>query len=307
MNFCVAPLTTLRYRRSCTPALEAVATRLLSPAGRNEYVRHYHNYSVVMHRERRFALYSAANVDFGQRYCKLSGRHDTWREDPRIPQAAQISVFFYANNRFDRGHLTRREDLEFGPTRLAALQSANDTCHWTNCTPQHAKVNQGKSLWQGLENYLLDDLRRDEFKVCIMTGPVLSEDDPVWEHFKEIQYPVKFWKVVSAVNANGNLFSTAYLLDQSAVIAEFGIEAAPVEPFGAYKTYQTPTAEIERLTQLSFHAEVEGKERSLADFDPLRNGIPRRRQAGVARAEAFRPADGAGEYVLLGSEEDIIL
>lgn len=306
-DFLGAPARILLPRLS--PALKAVATRLLPPASGDDYVLRYHNYSVVMHRDRRFALYSAANVDFGQRYRELSGRHDTWREDPRIPQAAQIANFYYSknNNKFDRGHLTRREDLEFGTTRLAALQSANDTCHWTNCTPQHAKFNQGKSLWQGLENYLLDDLKRDEFKVCIMTGPVLSEDDPVWEHFKEIQYPVKFWKVVSAVNANGNLFSTAYLLDQSAVIAEFGIEAAPVEPFGAYKTYQTPIAEIERLTQLSFHAEVEGKERSLADFDPLRNGIPRRRQAGVARAEAFRPADGAGEYVLLGSEEDIIL
>jgi endonuclease G, mitochondrial len=87
-----------------------------------------------MHRKRRFAIYSAANVSFGDRY--LMGRPaDVWRIDPRIHQKAQVGQFYYARNKFDRGHLTRREDLEFGKSPELALGSAGDTCHFTNCTP----------------------------------------------------------------------------------------------------------------------------------------------------------------------------
>jgi DNA/RNA endonuclease G (NUC1) len=54
----------------------------------------------MMHRKRRFAIYSAANVSFG-RY--LMGRpSDVWRLDPRIPQEAQVGQFYYARNKFVR-------------------------------------------------------------------------------------------------------------------------------------------------------------------------------------------------------------
>lgn len=74
----------------------------------------------------------------------------------------------------------------------------------------------------------------------IFTGPIFEEDDPVYKPFPKIQYPVRFWKVIA----------TAYMLDQSEVIAQFGIEATA--PFGAYKTFQVKVAEVERLSGLQF-------------------------------------------------------
>ena len=63
---------------------------------------------------------------------------------------------FYTHNQFDRGHLTRREDMEFGADQTEALTSAADACHWTNCTPQHARFNESAQLWQGLEKRILE-------------------------------------------------------------------------------------------------------------------------------------------------------
>lgn len=290
------------------PALKAVATKLIEPPdGTDPHVLKYHNYSLVMHSERKFAIYSAANVDFAGRF-DMSRPPDVWRQDPRIPLDKQISNFYYVNNQFDRGHLTRREDLEFGETRKAALQSAADTCHWTNCTPQHAHFNQNKQLWQGVERHVLEDtIENGNFKAQVITGPVLQDEDPVWERFKEIQYPVKFWKVVAATNSDGDLFATAYILDQTEVIAQYGIEAAPLVPFSPFKTFQVPIAEVEKQTNLLFHATVGGTKRSLSDFDPLKSGVPKATRARWRPVgnEAFH-ADTPSNHLPLTSLEDIV-
>jgi len=291
-------------------ALQAVASvRIGAPAGAGpeKHVLKYHNYSVVMHRHRRLALYSAANVDYAGRF-DMSRPADVWRTDPRIKLEEQLSGFYYSRNQFDRGHLTRREDLEFGTTRKKALQSAADTCHWTNCTPQHAHFNQNKELWQGVERHVLEDaVERNAFKAQVITGPVLQEDDPVWERFPQIQYPVKFWKVVAALDSDDKLFATAYILDQSDVIDRYGIEAAPLVPFADFKTFQVPIAEVERLTGLTFTAMVAGANVPLNDFDPLKDKANRRaRRPRRASREEAAGVDSPDGYLLLESLEDIV-
>lgn len=292
-----------------SPALKRVASELLDPptGGADRHVLPYHNFSVVMHKKRRLALYSAANVDFAGRF-DMSRPSDVWRTDPRIPLEEQLSNFYYAKNQFDRGHLTRREDLEFGTTRMAALQSAADTCHWTNCTPQHARFNQNKELWQGVERHVLEDaIKRDNFKAQVITGPVLQEDDPVWKRFPEIQYPVQFWKVVAALNSKGELFATAYVLDQSEAIDQYGIEAASQVPFTAFKTFQVAISEIEKLTSLTFSAKVGGHDKPLSDFDPLKEKSARqlRQSPRISRNELASVGALEG-YVPLETFDDII-
>lgn len=287
-------------------ALKKVAAPLLGAAGGNKFVLKYNNYSLVMNAPRRFAMYSAANVRADQRF-NMGRPTDVWRTDPRIAIEHQITDFYYKKNQFDRGHLTRREDLEFGTTALAALASAADTCHWSNCTPQHSKFNQNKQLWQGIERHLLEGaITTDQYNAQLFTGPVLDEDDPVYNAFPKIQYPVRFWKVVSTLRRDGTLFATAYVLDQSEVIAQFGIESTEEIPFGAYKTFQVKIAEIVRLTGLTFEATINGKKHSLSDFDPLERHVARsvgRRRSFSESAEVSVP-DG---YVLLGDVDDIVM
>lgn len=289
-------------------ALEHAAAKLLKPKNGNEFILHYHNYSVVQHAKRRFAIYSAANVSFAQRFA-MGRPADVWREDPRIAQDAQITNFYYRGNQFDRGHLTRREDLEFGGTPMVALQSAADTCHWTNCTPQHKKFNQNKELWQGIERHILEDaIVSNQVNAQVITGPILDEDDPVYEKFPKIQYPVRFWKVVAALTSAKKLFATAYILDQSGVIDQFGLKEAATVPFTAYKTFQVKIAEVERLTGLSFTAGSGANAKSLRDFDPLTKPNPRRHPAPRRpRLEESAVNDVPEGYRLLDALESIDL
>lgn len=256
------------------------AAPLLSPTAQNKFVLHYANYSVVMHKDRRLAMFSAANVSFGSRF-DMPRTRDVWRRDPRIRADHQLEGFYYARNNFDRGHLTRREDLEYGPTPALALMSAGDTCHWPNCVPQHARFNQNREIWQGIERYILEEsIFAGNVDAQIFTGPVLDEGDPA---YRDIQYPLQFWKIVAALKSDGTLFATAYLASQEEVIAQHGIETTEA-PFGAYRTFQTTIAEIERLTGLTF-VSGEGGTTPLRSYDPLESE-PRSRGARLATRES---------------------
>ncbi|MEJ0086749.1 MAG: DNA/RNA non-specific endonuclease [Pseudomonadota bacterium] len=280
-------------------SLAAEAAPMITPIGANKHVLHYHNYSLVMHATRRFAIYSAANIRFDQRF-DMNRPPDVWRRDPRILDKFQIQNFYYASNQFDRGHLTRREDLEFGKTAKIALTSAADTCHWTNCTPQHAKFNQNREIWQGIERHILEDtVLTGNLSAQVITGPVLDEGDP---EYKDIQYPVQYWKVVAAIDDSGNLSATAYIASQEDVIRQFGIEAADV--FGPFKTFQVKIEEIERLTDLTFHCGA-GDNKLLRDFDPLASSSRGRRRGrrGVSPSEAAVALGGTGYYEIRELED----
>jgi endonuclease G len=245
-------------------ALEAEVAPLIKPTKVNKFILHYINYSVVMHKTRRFAIYSAANVSFANRF-DMSRPPDVWRIDPRITADHQIGAFYYKSNQFDRGHLTRREDLEYGPSPQDALESAGDTCHYTNSTPQHAQFNQNKEIWQGIERHVLEEaVVNGRFNAQIITGSVFDEDDP---EYKDIQYPLQYWKVVAAINSKGDLFATAFIASQAEVIDKFGIEVTEV-PIGPFKTFQTKISEIERLTGLTFVSGA-ANNTSLSKADPL--------------------------------------
>lgn len=283
-------------------ALSQEVTTLIAPQGANNHILHYQNFSVVMHRKRRFAIYSAANVSFANRF-EMSRPRDVWRLDPRIPMDSQVGEFYYAKNKFDRGHLTRREDLEYGKTPADALASAGDTLHFTNCTPQQEKFNQGKELWQGIERHILENaIVAGHCNAQILTGPMFDDTDP---EYKQIQYPLQYWKIVAALNSQGKLFATAYLASQADMIAQFGIEAAPEDLLGPFKTFQVKISEIERLTGLSFVCGPNDKD-SLRQLDPLETAQPRRRRRSIAAAESAPVEFLPPGYVELRELDDIV-
>ena len=254
-------------------SLETAVTKLTKPTAGNDHILHYKGYSLVMHAKRKFAIYTAANVDGTGRF-HVRRPHDEWRFDPRIPQSSQVGGYYYANNQFDRGHQTRYEDMQYGASPLDSLERAADTLHYTNSAPQHAKFNQGKQLWQGLEQDVLEQaIEARAFRAIVMTGPVLDDGDPVWDRFKDIQYPVRFWKIAVALTSENQPFAAGFVLDQTDVIAQFGIEVTEAPPFAPFKTYQVAIAEIERLTGLTF--KMTGG-RSLSEADPLADSATRR-------------------------------
>lgn len=252
-----------------------LAAKLLKPKTPGDVILNYRNMSVVMNARRRFAIYSASNVNWDGRFVGIK-RKDTWRWDDRISRDAQLGPDGYSHNQFDRGHLTRWEDMEWGTDREDAMLNAADSCHWTNCATQHKKFNQGRDWWQGLEQHIFEQaVKENGFRAQVMTGPIFSELDPIWEGLPGVQYPVRFWKVAAAVNSKGALFAVAFIMDQRPLIKEFGLkELAGLVPFGPYKRMQLPISELEDLVGLKF---THGKNsKPLSDCDPLKNGAPPR-------------------------------
>ncbi|QKV73259.1 DNA/RNA non-specific endonuclease [Amycolatopsis sp. Hca4] len=214
--------------------------------GEPRYVLPYHHFSVVMHRERRLAMFTMVNID-GRTSRALRREADHWSLDPRVAVTEQIGEEIYRDNPLDRGHLVRRLDPAWGATEAVAQLGNDDTFHFTNCSPQHKDFNQNKTTWAGLEDYVLNNAANFGLKVSVVTGPVLAADD---DHYRGVQLPRQFWKVVAMVKTDGTLSATAYLLSQEELI--HGLEAATEFDYGAYRTYQVPVRRIAELTGLSF-------------------------------------------------------
>lgn len=199
----------------------------------DRYVLHYHHYSVAMHKQRRFAWFSAAIIDGDRRYT-LPKRDDTWFIDPRIDDPDdpkfQCGEELYATAKTDRGHLTRYLDTAWGESRAKAIKSVNDTFHFTNCCLQLSGFNRGKDSWQGLEQYLLEKkARKEKRRMVVITGPIFGMHDPVYRNPDmdyAIRIPVEFWKVCALIRQDGSLAATGFVLGQRDVTDLPGFEEA---------------------------------------------------------------------------------
>jgi len=258
------------------PALRKRAVRRTGVTGTDAYLLPYHHYGVVLDGERRLAFYSVVNVD-GGRTVRAQRDPDRWAFDPRIPRNVQTGEEVYVKNDLDRGHLTRRLDPAWGDTAAAAKLANDDTFHFTNCTPQHKDFNEGKALWAGLEDYLLNHADTLNFKATIFTGPVFADDD---DTYRGVRLPRQFWKVAVMVRAEDHrLSATGYLVSQAKLIQ--GLEVEEAFDYGAYRTFQVPVAKVGELTQLDFGA--------LLHADPLAQQEVA--GAGAQPREIARPED----------------
>jgi endonuclease G len=198
----------------------------------------YTHFSIMMSTSRRLAFFTAVNID-GSRMKKIVRDSDTWYYDPRIDRSLQCGPELYEANDLDRGHLVRRIDPVWGED---ADEANEDTFHFTNCSPQHTRLNRGS--WVNLEDYILDNAGKHGIRLTVFTGPVFRDDDLIYRG--QYRIPAEFWKVVAMVKDDGTLSATAYLQTQKNLISD--LEFA----YGEYKTFQLPVGTIEGLTGLSF-------------------------------------------------------
>jgi endonuclease G, mitochondrial len=223
--------------------IKNAAKNIAAVAGQDNTVLHYHHFSIVMNRRRQLAYYTAVNID-GAMSKNPERKGDKWYFDPRIAESEQIGGDLYARNQLDRGHLVRRLDPAWGDNK-EALWANNDTFHFTNCSPQHARFNQNSATWQGIENYLLHQLAQEgRRRLNIFTGPVLTEVDPI---YRGVRLPLHFWKIAVYNDTNANLVAAAYLLSQEDLVKN-------VEGLEAFKpnTFQVKVDEIMERTELDF-------------------------------------------------------
>ncbi len=214
----------------------------------------YRNFSVVMNAERRLCYFSAVNID-GRKTFSIRGQRPGWKTDKRMDAELQIIKECYgleSAGKFSRGHMTRREDPNWGDRREDAVISNADTFFVTNACPQFQPFNAG--VWLSLEDYALENADQDDMRISVFTGPIFNEDDP--EYFG-VKVPVRFWKIIAFKHdETKELTATGYTMSQE--------DALPREDefvFGQFKSSQVTIRSIERETGLSFGP--------LAEADPL--------------------------------------
>ena len=206
----------------------------------------YLHYSLLFRPDRRLAAVTAVTVD-GARLIQVD-RIDNWGLDPRLAAELQAGPPVYAHNDLDRGHLVMRASATWGNTEEEAQRAEADTFYFTNAAPQNKLFNQGHELWLGLEDYLQEHADAFDRKLVVLAGPVLDAADPP---YRDIQVPLRFWKVVAFVQ-DGALAATGYLLDQTPMVDDLGAaieETVPgqLPPLGPFRTFQVPIADIAAL------------------------------------------------------------
>ncbi|MFK4084171.1 DNA/RNA non-specific endonuclease [Kribbella sp. NPDC020789] len=226
----------------------------------------YTHFGVKYRADRRQPLMTAVNID-GEHSVRIKRTRDKWFADKRIPANIQLTQADYDDPQIDRGHMVRREDPNWDvdatsiddATQVAKDANA-DTFHYVNAALQHSQLNQGKQLWQGLENYILDSARTKGFKTCVFTGPVFRADDP--ELAEGLPVPREFWKlVVMPANGGKKLHATAYLLSQGDMIRDLlekrsRVEAVEGFVLGPYRTFQIAIADLADATGYDLTAYV---------------------------------------------------
>ncbi|MCX5512985.1 nuclease [Kaistia algarum] len=266
------------------PGLPADAAAQLAvpsdhPAEPNEL--RYTHFGVKYCAKRKVPVVTAVNID-GEHSVRIKRGGDVWFSDGRLSPGIQLGQANFADLSIDRGHMVRREDPNWG-SDLEARLANDDTFHYVNACAQHASLNQGKTLWQGLENYILDSTRVHGLKCCVFTGPVLRGADDEDEIIIDgAVVPLEFWKVVVSLDADDlGLHATAYLLSQGQLIRKLLEKRSLREGqegfvLGPYRTFQLAVSDLAEATGYDFAAYVAADplRKSAAGHEALESGEP---------------------------------
>ncbi|MBC9909413.1 DNA/RNA non-specific endonuclease [Chitinophaga varians] len=236
-------------------ALKKFAAKL---DGTDSIVLKYYNYSTILHSVRRMPMISAINVD-GDPAKRLDNakRKDVWLRDNRLSFDLQLDDTYYKNSGFDKGHMSRREDADWGATADDAKRNADLTCMYTNACPQVATINQSsrKGLWGILEKVVLEKGAEAEegktARISVFNGPVFKEDDRV---FRGVQVPVDFFKIVLWLTDDGDLKATAFKLSQKALVEDIDWEQLDLDQNVEFKEYMYSIEALQKETGIDFSA-----------------------------------------------------
>lgn len=302
-----------RPLKQCLPEVEG------NPKG----VLNYCDLSVLYNAERRVPFVAAYNID-GTASTNQAAR-PTFRADPRIEKDIQLNQDFY-NLRtditeFEIGHMASNNEMGRGENgKVKAYQ----TFHFTNSVPQAEVLNSG--MWQGLESYIIKEAATidDNKRICVFTGPVLTDKDPSYVEEPSFKIPLLFYKVI-VFSAPTGVYSTAFMISHEKRLIEHRMFKVPVRRLRGFrqevgyfndypyrKVFQVNIPMLEDLSGLKFtwpgvqKVEVpEGKKqveviRGIRDAEEARAAIRRRR--GLARAHMSRDLTSrelkAGDYKL---------
>jgi len=279
--------------------------------GNGQTVRHYTHHSIIMNKERKLCMLTAANID------GPSLREDIdrgkWDTDPVIGAGNQCGESLYKNNIIDKGHMVRRRDVIWGDKNTAA-KANSETFYYTNAAPQHAGLNQKK--WLDLENWLLQRADQNQQKLSVFTAPVFSDDDI---NYRGTKIPGQFWKVVVLQRESDHqVAAAAFMMSQEDLLKNLDNKQQPgrgekdgeIVPTEEVAPYQVTIEQIEKLTGLDF-----GGLKSIDAFALFQEKQKAEQARGTGAApystylaDSFTMADLPGAFPhVINSAQDIVI
>ena len=262
----------------------------------------YINYSLVMGRTHRMAIYSAVNLDRSQRMT-LQVTGGRLRYDVRLPRDAQPDRNWYLSpdRQWLPARLANASDIAWGPEftgdpATAALKLAQYAYVLPNTMPQ-PNAFYG-TMWAPLENWVRTQHNQLANRVTIFSGPVFRPaDQPV----NGVPAPYAYWKLaVSSVPAavKGEVREPEFVVNAFFIPADATGEFDP-------ERYRLPVAELEKRTSLNFGTLIEWTD---SVKNPGPNGTAADALAG--RVKLLDSADGAsnalrGELVAVLGNPDL--
>ncbi|KQL45787.1 hypothetical protein AN963_12125 [Brevibacillus choshinensis] len=217
----------------------------------NGSVFDFTHFSIVMNQRTRFAIISAACVDIS-RSTNIERDNTSWHFDDRIRKENQVGPEYYAENDYDKGHLTRRKDICWGERREAERANYDSFCY-ANIALQHHNFNTG--IWNCLEDWVIQRLNTAK-RLIILTGPIHKDEDEEYcgvrgEPGCGIQVPFGFWKSVLYVDEQQlQVNGLSFLIRQSSEQSKERCE------YQRLVTYQVPLETIAKETSLQFDASL---------------------------------------------------
>ncbi|MES0005484.1 DNA/RNA non-specific endonuclease [Mesorhizobium sp. M0062] len=247
----------------------------------------YFNYSLVMGRSHRMAIYSAVNLDRSQR-VSLQITGSGLRYDVRQPTSVQPDLNWYLgqNRSWLPARLASANDIAWGPEfagdpAAAALKLAQYTRILPNTMPQAREFYRLR--WTRLESWVGTQHNPLANRVIIFSGPVFRPAD---QPIGGVPAPYAYWKLaVSSVPAAvmGEVREPEFVVDA------FFIPADAIGEFDPER-YRLPVAELEKRTSLNFGTLIEWT-------DSVKNPGPDGTAADAlaGRVKLLDSADGASD------------
>ena len=229
------------------------------------------HFSIVMNKERKFAIYCAHNIDLNKR--RKIERHDRWHYDSRIGEENQVGNWLYKGGNqdmWDRGHMVTRDDVGWGEEEdqenKEAVDADFDSFCWANIVPQHKIFHA--SDWGKLERWIVERTGSRNKKLSVFTGPIYTKDDRVYCGYRKplgcgVKIPAGFWKVVFYIGDDNKLHSAAFIMMQDdywkheireelRTLDKYRI----LENFNVLEKFQVPLKTISEVTGIIFKEQL---------------------------------------------------
>jgi endonuclease G len=245
------------------PQPKKIISKQIARLKNNQIELKYFKHSVIFNAVTKMPIISAVNVE-GDEDKRLddSKRKDDWLRDKRIDLECQLTDKFYSGSKFDKGHMARFEDANWGTTVEDALRNGIYTCFYTNACPQVVDLNRAGGLWGKLEKTILEKgIKKEKGKlarISVFNGPIF--DDKIDRVFKGVVIPMQYYKIILWLNDAKKLKATAFKLSQETLVDHIKFdesmrieeEALDIDKDVVFKNYQCSIKSLSKLTNIDF-------------------------------------------------------